>query len=48
MLFVPDLSECLPSLDVWRTQWFAHKKAVVERERQLVAKDKVVTYSVLR
>jgi len=48
VLFVPDLSECLPSLDVWRTQWLTHKKAVAERERQLAAKDKVVTYSVLR
>jgi len=34
-LFIPDLFECLPSLDAWRDQWLAHKKAVAERERQL-------------
>ncbi|KAI3516880.1 hypothetical protein L1887_16006 [Cichorium endivia] len=25
VLFVPDLSDCLPSLDSWRDQWLAHK-----------------------
>ncbi|CAI0402170.1 unnamed protein product [Linum tenue] len=35
VLFVPDLSECLPSIDTWRNQWLAHKKAVAEREREL-------------
>ncbi|CAI0405956.1 unnamed protein product [Linum tenue] len=35
VLFVPDLSECLPSIDTWRDQWLAHKKAVAEREREL-------------
>ncbi|KAJ6312143.1 hypothetical protein OIU77_013820 [Salix suchowensis] len=35
VLFVPDLSECLPSLDAWREQWLAHKKAVADREYQL-------------
>jgi hypothetical protein len=29
VLFVPDLSECLPSLDAWRDQWLAHKRSVV-------------------
>ncbi|PQQ19523.1 cell division cycle and apoptosis regulator protein 1 [Prunus yedoensis var. nudiflora] len=38
VIFVPDLSECLPSLDSWRDQWLAHKKAVAERERQLSLK----------
>ncbi|KAK6122470.1 hypothetical protein DH2020_043787 [Rehmannia glutinosa] len=33
VLYVPDLSDCLPSLDSWRDQWFNHKKAVSERER---------------
>ncbi|WZY78665.1 hypothetical protein YC2023_025049 [Brassica napus] len=28
VLFVPDLSECLPSFDAWKTQWLAHKKAL--------------------
>ncbi|CAL5188797.1 unnamed protein product [Lathyrus oleraceus] len=35
VLYVPDLSDCLPSLDEWRDQWLAHKKAVAERERQI-------------
>ncbi|KAK4263478.1 hypothetical protein QN277_028877 [Acacia crassicarpa] len=38
VLFVPDLSDCLPSLDVWHNQWLAHKKAVAEREHQLSLK----------
>ncbi|PNY15733.1 cell division cycle and apoptosis regulator protein [Trifolium pratense] len=38
VLYVPDLSECLPSLDEWRDQWLAHKKAVAERERQISLK----------
>lgn len=33
VLYVPDLSGCLPSIDAWRNQWLAHKKAVAERER---------------
>lgn len=41
VIFVPDLSECLPSLDAWRSLWLAHKKDVAERERKLAAKDKV-------
>jgi hypothetical protein len=38
VLYVPDLSECLTSLDAWREQWLSHKKAVAERERQLALK----------
>ncbi|KAK9076282.1 hypothetical protein SSX86_004615 [Deinandra increscens subsp. villosa] len=33
VLYIPDLSDCLPSIDAWRDQWLAHKKAVAERER---------------
>ncbi|KAK4373430.1 hypothetical protein RND71_008814 [Anisodus tanguticus] len=33
--FVPDLSECLPSLESWREHWFTQKKAIAEREREL-------------
>ncbi|KAK1438095.1 hypothetical protein QVD17_03898 [Tagetes erecta] len=33
VLYIPDLSDCLPSVDAWRDQWLAHKKAVAERER---------------
>ncbi|XP_062111555.1 protein SHORT ROOT IN SALT MEDIUM 1 [Humulus lupulus] len=35
VLFLPDLSECLPSLDAWRDQWLAHQKVVAERDRLL-------------
>ncbi|KAH1264621.1 Cell division cycle and apoptosis regulator protein 1 [Glycine max] len=38
VLYVPDLSDCLPSLDEWRDKWLAHKKAVAEKERQLSLK----------
>ncbi|KAL5100195.1 hypothetical protein RYX36_004522 [Vicia faba] len=38
VLYVPDLSDCLPSLDEWRDQWLAHKKDVAERERQVSLK----------
>ncbi|KAL9269418.1 SHORT ROOT IN SALT MEDIUM 1-like protein [Drosera capensis] len=38
VLFVPDLSNCLPSLDAWKEQWLSHKKAVAERERKLSLK----------
>ncbi|KAI3713942.1 hypothetical protein L1987_72530 [Smallanthus sonchifolius] len=33
VLYIPDLSDCLPSIDAWRDQWLAHKKAIAERER---------------
>ncbi|KAK3000797.1 hypothetical protein RJ639_021728 [Escallonia herrerae] len=33
VIYVPDLSDCLPSLDTWRDQWFAHKKALAERQQ---------------
>ncbi|XP_042494256.1 protein SHORT ROOT IN SALT MEDIUM 1-like [Macadamia integrifolia] len=42
VLFVPDLSDCLPSLEEWRDQWMAHKKSVAERERQLAMKKEKV------
>ncbi|XP_057726340.1 protein SHORT ROOT IN SALT MEDIUM 1 [Arachis stenosperma] len=38
VLYVPNLSDCLPKLDEWREHWLAHKKAVVERARQLALK----------
>lgn len=41
VFFVPNLSECLPSLEAWRDQWLAHKKAVIERERQLSLRKEV-------
>lgn len=46
VIFVPDLSECLPSLDAWRDQWLAHKKAVAERERQLSLRKEVSCFIV--
>nr|XP_043606626.1 protein SHORT ROOT IN SALT MEDIUM 1-like isoform X2 [Erigeron canadensis] len=33
VLYIPDLSDCLPSIDAWRAQWYAHKKSIEERER---------------
>ncbi|CAF1919926.1 BnaC02g34850D [Brassica napus] len=45
ILFVPDLSECLPSFDAWKPQWLAHKKVLAERDRLLsqeIKKDVIV------
>ncbi|KAH0899454.1 hypothetical protein HID58_049022 [Brassica napus] len=45
VLFVPDLSECIPSFDAWKTRWVAHKKALAERDRLLsqeINKDVIV------
>ncbi|XP_068641295.1 protein SHORT ROOT IN SALT MEDIUM 1-like [Aristolochia californica] len=36
VLFVPNLSECLPSLDSWRSQWLAFKKVKDEREQEVI------------
>lgn len=44
-MFVPDLSECIPSFDAWKTRWVAHKKALAERDRLLsqeIKKDVIV------
>lgn len=41
VLYIPDLSDCLPSIDSWRDQWLAHKKAVAERERLQALKREV-------
>ncbi|KAF9623704.1 hypothetical protein IFM89_003849 [Coptis chinensis] len=38
VLFIPDLSECLPSLSEWRDQWVAHRKSVIEKERLISLK----------
>lgn len=45
VLYVPDLSDCLPSLEIWREQWLAHKKEVAEREHQLAMKKEVFNMS---
>ncbi|KAI3933269.1 hypothetical protein MKW92_020213 [Papaver armeniacum] len=37
VLYIPDLSECLPSLEAWRDQLLAHKKVIAEREQRLSA-----------
>ncbi|KAG9159238.1 hypothetical protein Leryth_020928 [Lithospermum erythrorhizon] len=34
VIFLPDLTDCLPSLNTWRNQWLAYKKATIEREQQ--------------
>ncbi|GJX18734.1 DBC1/CARP1-like protein [Tanacetum coccineum] len=33
VLYIPDLSDCLPSIDAWRDQWLSSKKAIAKRER---------------
>ncbi|XP_073010931.1 protein SHORT ROOT IN SALT MEDIUM 1 isoform X1 [Typha latifolia] len=38
VLFLPDLSECLPSIELWRSQWLAHKKEMAEREQRQTMK----------
>lgn len=47
VLFVPDLSDCLPSLNVWKEQWLAHKKAIADRERHIAQKTEVCVSIVL-
>ncbi|KAE9455669.1 hypothetical protein C3L33_12427, partial [Rhododendron williamsianum] len=42
--YVPDLSDCLPSIETWREQWLAHKKAVAERRRLLEFKKEVYCF----
>ncbi|VAI89760.1 unnamed protein product [Triticum turgidum subsp. durum] len=39
VLFVPNLSECIPSMDIWRSNWIAYRKSKIERE-QLIMKEK--------
>ncbi|XBI11377.1 hypothetical protein VPH35_138454 [Triticum aestivum] len=39
VLFVPNLSECVPSMDIWRNNWIAYRKSKIERE-QLIMKEK--------
>ncbi|GJM98160.1 hypothetical protein PR202_ga15144 [Eleusine coracana subsp. coracana] len=41
VLFVPNLSECLPSVDVWKNNWIAYKKAKAERDQLTLKKEKV-------
>ncbi|KAK1314638.1 hypothetical protein QJS10_CPA06g00457 [Acorus calamus] len=38
VLFIPDLSACLPSVDEWQKQWIAYKKNLTEKERRLALK----------
>ncbi|KAK4758838.1 hypothetical protein SAY87_020139 [Trapa incisa] len=40
VIFVPDLSDCLPSLESWHEKWLAHKNALVERERSTQKKER--------
>nr|KAJ0225490.1 hypothetical protein LSAT_V11C100021710 [Lactuca sativa] len=41
VLYVPDLSDCLPSTDAWRDQWLSHKKAIAEREHRYALKREI-------
>lgn len=38
LLFLPDLDNCLPSLDAWRSQWISRREARVEREQEAMLK----------
>jgi len=40
VLFVPNLSECLPSVDIWKNNWIAYKKSKAEREQLTMKKEK--------
>uniref|UniRef100_J3MF26 EF-hand domain-containing protein n=1 Tax=Oryza brachyantha TaxID=4533 RepID=J3MF26_ORYBR len=39
VLFVPNLSECLPPVDLWKNNWIAYRKSRTEKE-QLLVKEK--------
>lgn len=41
VLFVPNLSECLPSVDMWKNNWILYKKSKAEREQLTIKKEKV-------
>lgn len=41
VLFVPNLSECLPSADMWKNNWIAYRKSKAEREQLTMKKEKV-------
>uniref|UniRef100_A0A0D9WR99 DBC1/CARP1 catalytically inactive NUDIX hydrolase domain-containing protein n=1 Tax=Leersia perrieri TaxID=77586 RepID=A0A0D9WR99_9ORYZ len=40
VLFVPNLSECLPSMDLWKNNWIAYRKSKTEKEQRIVKKEK--------
>jgi len=40
VLFVPNLLECLPSVDIWKNNWIAYKKSKAEREQLTMKKEK--------
>lgn len=41
VLFVPNLSECLPSVDLWKKNWTAYRKSRTEKEQLIMKKEKV-------
>ena len=44
VLFVPNLSDCLPSVDVWKNNWILYKKSKAERDQLTVIKEKVTLF----
>ncbi|KAJ1259598.1 hypothetical protein BS78_10G168000 [Paspalum vaginatum] len=40
VLFVPNLSECLPSVDTWKNNWMAYRKSKAEKEQLTMKKEK--------
>jgi hypothetical protein len=43
---VPNLSECLPSVDVWKSNWIAYRKVKAEREQLALKKENVTLTSI--
>ncbi|XP_047090309.1 protein SHORT ROOT IN SALT MEDIUM 1-like [Lolium rigidum] len=41
VLFVPNLSECVPSVDVWKNTWIAYRKSKADREKLTIKNEKV-------
>uniref|UniRef100_A0A0E0LCP7 EF-hand domain-containing protein n=1 Tax=Oryza punctata TaxID=4537 RepID=A0A0E0LCP7_ORYPU len=40
VIFVPNLSECLPSVDLWKKNWAAYRKSRIEKEQLIMKKEK--------
>lgn len=41
VLFVPNLSECVPSVDLWKNTWIAYRKSKADRDKLIIKNEKV-------
>uniref|UniRef100_A0ACD5X352 Uncharacterized protein n=1 Tax=Avena sativa TaxID=4498 RepID=A0ACD5X352_AVESA len=41
VLFVPNLSECVPSVDSWKNTWIAYRKLKADRDKLTIKNEKV-------